>query len=65
MNYVKRFIKVQPPGRLIAIGFAHCDSHWRHSACYAFSVWDHATVTFVDALFTSTSAVCVTGLVRN
>lgn len=63
MNYVKRFIKVQPPGRLIAIGFAIVILIGAILLVMPFSVWDHATVTFVDALFTSTSAVCVTGLV--
>ena len=63
MNYVKLFIKKQPPGRLIVISFALVILLGTLLLLMPFSVWDDAQVTFVDALFTSTSAVCVTGLI--
>lgn len=56
-------IKKQPPGRLIAIGFAMVILMGAFLLMLPISVRDDAKVHFIDALFTSTSAVCVTGLI--
>lgn len=56
-------IKKQPPGRLIAIGFALVILIGALLLMLPVSVRNDAKVHFVDALFTSTSAVCVTGLI--
>ncbi len=56
-------IKNQPPGRLIAIGFALVILIGAFLLMLPISVRDDANVHFIDALFTSTSAVCVTGLI--
>ncbi|HJC25471.1 MAG TPA: H(+)-transporting ATPase [Candidatus Eisenbergiella merdavium] len=58
-----RFIKRQPPGRLIAMGFALVILLGALILLLPVSVRPDAEVSFVDALFTSTSAVCVTGLI--
>lgn len=57
------FLKKQPPGRLIAMGFALVILIGAVVLVLPVSVWPDAEVSFVDALFTSTSAVCVTGLI--
>lgn len=57
------FLKKQPPGRLIAMGFAFVILTGAVVLVLPVSVWPDAKVSFVDALFTSTSAVCVTGLI--
>ena len=57
------FLKKQPPGRLIAMGFAAVILTGAVLLVLPVSVWPDAQVSFVDALFTSTSAVCVTGLI--
>ena len=57
------FLKKQPPGRLIAMGFAFVILTGAVVLALPVSVWPDAEVSFVDALFTSTSAVCVTGLI--
>ena len=59
MNFIKR----QPPGRLIAAGFALVILAGAALLMLPVSVRDSAQVTPIDALFTSTSAVCVTGLI--
>ena len=56
-------IKKQPPGRLITIGFALVILLGTLLLLLPVSVRDDAVVTPIDALFTSTSAVCVTGLI--
>ena len=56
-------IKRQPPGRLIVVGFALVILLGTGLLLLPVSVRDDATVSFIDALFTSTSAVCVTGLI--
>ena len=66
MNTLKRFlifIKRQPPARIIALGFALAILLGAALLKLPVSVRDTATVSWVDALFTSTSAVCVTGLI--
>ncbi len=63
---VKHFIfsiKKQPPGRLIVLGFALVILLGTGLLLLPVSVRDDAQVRFIDALFTSTSAVCVTGLI--
>ena len=64
--YMKHFIfsvKNQPPGRLIVLGFALVILIGAGLLLLPISVRDGAEVGFIDALFTSTSAVCVTGLI--
>ena len=59
MNYIKR----QPPGRIIAMGFAFVILTGSFLLMLPCSVREGAQVSFIDALFTSASAVCVTGLI--
>ena len=56
------FLKKQPPGRLIVLGFALVILLGTGLLLLPVSVRDDVQVSFIDALFTSTSAVCVTGL---
>lgn len=56
-------IKRQPPGRLIVVGFALVILLGTGLLLLPISVRDGVNVSFIDALFTSTSAVCVTGLI--
>lgn len=56
-------IKKQPPGRLIVIGFALVILLGTALLLLPISIKDGVHVSFIDALFTSTSAVCVTGLI--
>ena len=56
------FLKKQPPGRLISLGFAVVILVGALILKSPVSLNDGVNVSFVDALFTSTSAVCVTGL---
>lgn len=58
-----RSVKKQPPGRLIVVGFALVIFLGTGLLLLPVSVRDDASVSFIDALFTSTSAVCVTGLI--
>ncbi len=63
---IKKFIngiKKQPPGRLITLGFAAVILLGTLILLLPVSIKDGAAVSPVDALFTSTSAVCVTGLI--
>ena len=60
---MKTFIKKQPPGRLIAMGFAMVILIGTCLLLTPWSVRQGVTVKPVDALFSATSAVCVTGLV--
>lgn len=57
------FLKAQSPGRLIAMGFAAVILLGTVVLLMPFSIRADAEVTWIDALFTSTSAVCVTGLI--
>nr|WP_297174229.1 potassium transporter TrkG [uncultured Agathobaculum sp.] len=63
MSQFDSFIKRQPPGRLIALGFALVILLGTGLLLLPISVRADANVTLIDALFTSTSAVCVTGLI--
>lgn len=57
------WIKKQPPGRMISLGFAIVILLGALLLWAPFSVREDAEVSFLNALFTSTSAVCVTGLI--
>lgn len=57
------FIKRQSPARIIALGFALVILVGSVLLMLPCSVQDGVTVRYIDALYTSTSAVCVTGLV--
>lgn len=63
MRHILDFIKKQPPGRLIALGFAAVILLGALLLMLPCSVREGVEVKFIDALFTSTSAVCVTGLI--
>ena len=57
------FLKRQPPGRVITLGFAAVILAGACLLMLPISVRPGAEVAWIDALFTSTSAVCVTGLI--
>lgn len=57
------FLKKQSPARIIAGGFALVILLGSLLLCLPCSVKDGVTVRYIDALYTSTSAVCVTGLI--
>lgn len=56
------FIKRQPPARIIAFGFILVILLGSVLLILPCSVKDGVTLNYIDSLFTSTSAVCVTGL---
>ena len=63
MKHILRFIKNQPPARLIVAGFFLIILT---GACFLMlpvSLRPGVHTSFLDALFTATSATCVTGLV--
>jgi trk system potassium uptake protein TrkH len=57
------FIKKMNPGRFIALGFATVILLGAFVLFLPISHREGVDVAFIDALFTSTSAVCVTGLI--
>ena len=57
------FIKKQSPVRVIALGFALVILLGSVLLIMPFSVQEGAVVHYIDTLYTSTSAVCVTGLI--
>lgn len=63
MKSIIHSLKQQPPARIIALGFALVILLGAALLKLPISVRDTATVSWTDALFTSTSAVCVTGLI--
>ena len=63
MKKINMFLRNQPPGRMIVAGFAAVILLGMLVLLLPISVKDGAEVTLIDALFTSTSAVCVTGLI--
>lgn len=63
MRSIGKFFTRQPPARIIALGFALTILLGAVLLKLPVSVRDTATVSWTDALFTSTSAVCVTGLI--
>ncbi len=56
------FIKKQPPARIIAFAFALVIFVGSILLMLPFSVREGVGLKYIDSLFTSTSAVCVTGL---
>ena len=62
-NAIDKFLKTQPPARIIAVGFALLILVGAALLLLPFAVQPGAQVGPLDALFTATSAVCVTGLV--
>ena len=60
---MKRFFRVQSPARLISLGFAAVILLGSALLMLPCSVRDGAELKYIDALYTSTSAVCVTGLI--
>ena len=58
-----QLIKKQPPVRIIALGFAAVILLGSVLLMLPCSIQDGVTVRYIDALYTSTSAVCVTGLI--
>lgn len=60
---IDKFLKKQPPARIIAAGFAVLILCGAALLLLPFAVHPGAHITPLDALFTATSAVCVTGLV--
>lgn len=63
MKKINMFLRSQPPGRMIVGGFAAVILLGMILLLLPISVKDGAEVSVIDALFTSTSAVCVTGLI--
>ena len=60
---MSEFIKRQSPARIIACGFAFVILLGSLLLVLPCSVKDGVNLSYIDALYTSTSAVCVTGLV--
>ncbi len=58
-----RFIKKQSTGRIIALGFALAILLGSVLLILPCSVKEGVELSYIDALYTSTSAVCVTGLI--
>lgn len=58
-----KLLKKVSPGRLISLGFASVILIGAFILWLPISANEGVTVRFIDALFTSTSAVCVTGLI--
>lgn len=57
-----KFLRSQPPSRLIAFGFAFAILLGSLLLMLPCSVKDGVELNYIDSLYTSTSAVCVTGL---
>ena len=62
-NAIARFLKNQPPARIIAVGFALLILLGAALLMLPFSSADGRWTDPLTAFFTATSAVCVTGLV--
>ena len=58
-----KFISRLAPGAIIALGFALVILLGSGLLMLPCSIQDGVTVRYIDALYTSTSAVCVTGLI--
>ena len=63
MSKAIELLKRQPPGRIIALGFAAVILLGSVLLILPFSVQEGAEVRYIDTLYTPTSAVCVTGLI--
>ena len=61
MKIIKWLIN-QSPGRILALGFATVITIGTLLLLLPVSLHPHITISPVDALFTATSATCVTGL---
>ena len=62
-TWIARFLKTQPPARIIAVGFALLILSGAALLMLPAAVQPGRNITPLNALFTATSAVCVTGLV--
>ena len=62
-TWIARFLKTQPPTRIIAVGFALLILSGAALLMLPAAVQPGRNITPLNALFTATSAVCVTGLV--
>lgn len=60
---MRQFIKKQSPARIIAFGFAAVILLGSLLLMLPCSIQEGVKVRYIDALYTSTSAVCVTGLI--
>ncbi len=60
---LSRILKKQSPGRIIAFGFAAVIFIGSGLLMLPCSIQPGQTIHYIDALYTSTSAVCVTGLI--
>ena len=60
---IKKIFWRQSPARLISLGFLLVILIGSFLLMLPISIRDGTTVSYIDALFTSTSAVCVTGLI--
>ena len=60
---MKKFFRKQSPARLISLGFALVILLGSLLLMLPCSVKDGVKLNYIDALYTSTSAVCVTGLI--
>ena len=63
MKHINSLFKRLPASQLIALGFATVILIGTILLLLPVSVREGVKVSFIDALFTSTSAVCVTGLI--
>lgn len=63
MKRILQFFKKQPPARLLSLGFAAVILAGTALLLLPVSRGAGVDVALIDALFTSTSAVCVTGLI--
>lgn len=63
LKSLKNIIKKQSAARLITLGFAFVILLGSALLMLPVSIRDGVNIKYIDALFTSTSAVCVTGLV--
>lgn len=63
MNKMKKFLRAQSPARIIAFGFAFVIFLGSVLLILPCSIKDGVKLSYIDSLYTSTSAVCVTGLI--
>jgi trk system potassium uptake protein TrkH len=60
---LRKFLRKQPPSRIIAVGFFLTILLGSALLMLPCSIQDGVTLRYIDSLYTSTSAVCVTGLI--
>lgn len=60
---IKKIMRRLTPARIIALGFALVILFGSMLLSLPFSIRDGVSLSYADALYTATSAVCVTGLV--